>query len=87
MTPSNTGDWQGEIARRLQIAPTISAMQRYLYFARQCSSVEPTTPTPDDHRVLVGVDGHTWTGRGATKAEAMGRTVLAMPEPTEEHRA
>jgi hypothetical protein len=87
MTPSNTGDWQGEIARRLQIAPTISAMQRYLYFARRCSSVEPTTPTPDDHRVLVGVDGHTWTGRGATEAEAMGRTVLAMPEPTEEHRA
>lgn len=83
MTPPRASDWRREILLRLEIAPTVTAMQRYLLFARRCSAIEESNPAPGDHRMVVTLHEATWTGRGATADEAMGRAVLALPELTE----
>jgi hypothetical protein len=81
--PPLASDWRSEITRRLEIAPTITAMQRYLLFGRRCSAIEESNPAPGDHRMVVTLHEATWKGRGATADEAMGRAILALPELTE----
>jgi hypothetical protein len=83
MTPPYVSDWRREILLRLEIAPTVTAMQRYLLFGRRCSSIEESTPEPGDHRIRVMLYESAWTGSGATVEEAMARVVLSLPEPTE----
>ena len=72
MMPPLASDWRSEITRRLEIAPTITAMQRYLLFGRRCSAIEESNPAPGDHRMVVTLHEATWTGCGTTADEAMG---------------
>ena len=81
MMPPLAFDWRSEITRRLEIAPTITGMQRYLYFARRCAAIEDSNPAPGDYRVVVTLQAATRTGRGASAEEAMARAVLALPKP------
>jgi hypothetical protein len=83
MTPPYVSDWRREILLRLEIAPTATAMQRYLLFGRRCSSIEESNPAPGDHRISVTLYESAWTGSGATVEEAMARAVLSLPEPKE----
>ena len=83
MTPPHLSDWRREILLRLELAPTVTAMQRYLLFARRCSAIEESNPAPGDHRIVVTLQESTWTGRGVSPEEAMARAVLSLPEPTE----
>jgi hypothetical protein len=83
MTPPHRVDWQKEMLRRLEIGPTMAAMQRYLYFARRCTAIEESSPAPNDHRIRVTIDERVWTECGITADEAMGRVILALPELTE----
>ena len=81
MTPPHVSDWRREILLRLEITPTVTAMQRYLLFSRRCSAIEESNPAPGDHRIRVTLNESAWTGSGATAEEAMARAVLSLPEP------
>ena len=86
MTPPPAIDGRRDILLRLEIAPTVTAMQRYLLFARRCSAIEESTPEPGSHRILVTMNEATWTGRGTSAEEAMARAILSLPEPEEYER-
>jgi hypothetical protein len=83
MTPPHRVDWQQDLLLRLEVAPTIAAMQRYLFFARRCTALEESSPAPGQYQIRVTIDERAWTERGTTADEAMGRVILALPELTE----
>jgi hypothetical protein len=82
MTTTQPGhDWERAISRQYDIAPTFDAMQRLLLFGLRSDSVQSSEPEPGSFQTLVEREGQSWSGTGASAAEAMARALLAMAQP------
>ena len=77
-------NWQEEIACRLEIQPTVMAMQRHLLFTLLSASVLSSEPVAGEFQTIVEWEEQSWIGTGPSAAEAMGRALLAMT-PTGDH--